>query len=254
MATTTNYGWTTPNDTDLVKDGASAIRTLGSSIDTTVFANASAGIAKTLIDAKGDLIAGSAADTAARLAVGTNGQLLAADSTAATGLAWTTLNAGSMTVLASGTLSGSTTTLGSIAQTYKDLKLVLRNWKPDTDARGLNIRFNSDSGTRYSTVDSFGYGSGKTFNKDRMDFGSSGQDNTVALGLIEIEVPDYTNTTTWKWAKWTGIDTNATTTTSFNWFYNWGTYNQTGAITALNINIEGSGSFTSGDYILYGVK
>jgi hypothetical protein len=37
MATTTNYGWTTPNDTDLVKDGASAIRTLGSSVDSTVF-------------------------------------------------------------------------------------------------------------------------------------------------------------------------------------------------------------------------
>lgn len=37
MATTTNYSWTTPDDTDLVKDGASAIRTLGSSIDTTVF-------------------------------------------------------------------------------------------------------------------------------------------------------------------------------------------------------------------------
>lgn len=40
MATTTNYGWTTPDDTALVKDGALAIRTLGSSIDTTVFANA----------------------------------------------------------------------------------------------------------------------------------------------------------------------------------------------------------------------
>ena len=35
MATTTNYGWTTPDDTDLVKDGAAAIRTLGSSVDTT---------------------------------------------------------------------------------------------------------------------------------------------------------------------------------------------------------------------------
>jgi hypothetical protein len=35
MATTTNYGWTTPNDTDLVKNGANAIRTLGSAIDTT---------------------------------------------------------------------------------------------------------------------------------------------------------------------------------------------------------------------------
>ena len=38
MATTTNYGWTTPDDTDLVKDGAAAIRTLGSSADTTVAA------------------------------------------------------------------------------------------------------------------------------------------------------------------------------------------------------------------------
>jgi hypothetical protein len=37
MATTTNYSWTTPNDTDLVKDGAAAIRTLGSAIDSTVF-------------------------------------------------------------------------------------------------------------------------------------------------------------------------------------------------------------------------
>lgn len=37
MATTTNYGWTTPDNTDLVKDGALAIRTLGSAIDTTLF-------------------------------------------------------------------------------------------------------------------------------------------------------------------------------------------------------------------------
>lgn len=36
MATTTNYGWTTPDNTDLVKDGALAIRTLGSAIDTSM--------------------------------------------------------------------------------------------------------------------------------------------------------------------------------------------------------------------------
>ena len=35
MATTTNYGWTTPDDSDLVKDGASAIRSLGAAIDGT---------------------------------------------------------------------------------------------------------------------------------------------------------------------------------------------------------------------------
>ena len=37
MATTTNYSWDTPDDTDLVKDGALAIRTLAGEIDDTVF-------------------------------------------------------------------------------------------------------------------------------------------------------------------------------------------------------------------------
>jgi hypothetical protein len=36
MATTTNFGWITPDNTALVKDGALAIRTLGSSADSTV--------------------------------------------------------------------------------------------------------------------------------------------------------------------------------------------------------------------------
>ena len=37
MATTTNYGWDTPDDTDLVKDGALAIRDLGQDVDTSLF-------------------------------------------------------------------------------------------------------------------------------------------------------------------------------------------------------------------------
>ncbi len=47
-------------------------------------------IQNAIVDAKGDLIGATAADTPARLAVGTNGQVLTADSTAATGLAWAT--------------------------------------------------------------------------------------------------------------------------------------------------------------------
>jgi len=50
-------------------------------------------IQPTLLDAKGDLIAATAADTPARLAVGTNGQYLKADSTASTGLSWATFPA-----------------------------------------------------------------------------------------------------------------------------------------------------------------
>jgi len=84
MATSPIYSWPEPDNTDLVKNGALAIRTLGDAIDTTMGTM----VAKSIIDAKGDLIAGTAADTAARLAVGTNGLPLVADSTAATGLKW----------------------------------------------------------------------------------------------------------------------------------------------------------------------
>ena len=94
MATTTNYSWTTPDDTALVKDGAAAIRSLGTAIDTTVFNNASAAIAKTIVDAKGDIIAATAADTVSRLAVGANDTVLTADSSTATGLKWATPAAG----------------------------------------------------------------------------------------------------------------------------------------------------------------
>ena len=50
-------------------------------------------ISKTIVDAKGDLIVATAADTPARVAVGTNGQVLVADSTAAEGVKWGTAGA-----------------------------------------------------------------------------------------------------------------------------------------------------------------
>jgi hypothetical protein len=84
MATTTNFGWTTPDDSSAVKDGASAIRSLGTAVDTTMQTM----VPKTIVDAKGDIIAASAADTVARLAVGANDTVLTADSSAATGLKW----------------------------------------------------------------------------------------------------------------------------------------------------------------------
>jgi hypothetical protein len=38
MASTPEYGWPTPNDSDYVKDGAEAMRNLGDAIDSTVYA------------------------------------------------------------------------------------------------------------------------------------------------------------------------------------------------------------------------
>ena len=68
-------------------------------------------IQSTLIDAKGDLVTATAADTPARLAVGSNGQYLKADSTAATGLSWATLPAsGKVLQVIQDTQENSTTT------------------------------------------------------------------------------------------------------------------------------------------------
>jgi hypothetical protein len=88
MPTTTNYGWTTPADTDLVKDGAAAIRTLGSSIDSTLKTQIDAQIPDSLLTTKGDLIAATGASTPARLGVGTDGHVLTADAVSASGVKW----------------------------------------------------------------------------------------------------------------------------------------------------------------------
>jgi hypothetical protein len=56
MANTSNFGWETPDDTDLVKDGALAIRTLAGSIDTSfagVALNAQTGATYTAVLADG---------------------------------------------------------------------------------------------------------------------------------------------------------------------------------------------------------
>lgn len=110
MATTTNYGWETPDDTDLVKDGAAAIRTLGSSIDTTT---KNLNPSTTLGDIE---YRSSTANTNTRLAIGTTGQVL----TVSGGVpAWATPSA-SPTTAAATVATGQTTTSTS----YTDLTTV----------------------------------------------------------------------------------------------------------------------------------
>jgi len=75
MATTTNFGWETPDDTDLVKDGALAMRTLGNSIDTS------------FVDLKG----------------GTTGQVLSKASNTDLDYTWVSPTTGDITAVTAGT-------------------------------------------------------------------------------------------------------------------------------------------------------
>ena len=108
---TTNFGWQMPTSTDLVTDLPADFEVFGQAVDTALVdlkggttgqvlskasntnmdftwvttddANA---IQNSIVDAKGDLIAASANDTPARLAVGANGETLVADSSASVGI------------------------------------------------------------------------------------------------------------------------------------------------------------------------
>lgn len=190
MATTTNYGWVTPDDTSLVKDGAAAIRTLGSSVDTTTKAlnpettlgdiayrsatsntntrlaigsagqvlTVAAGVPswaspsdQTPLTTKGDLFTFSTVD--ARLGVGANDTVLIADSTQATGLKWGTAPSGGVDLLSTTTLSSSSTTV-NIVTTYKNLIIVGDSiyGSAENTGGGVSCRFNGDTGNNYNNT------------------------------------------------------------------------------------------------------
>ena len=193
--TTTNFGWDIPQSTDLVKDGATAIAALGQDIDTAlvdlkggttgqVLAKASGtdldfswvaqddsnAIQNAIVDAKGDLIGATAADTPARLAVGANGTVLTADSAQATGLKWATPSGGALILTGSAdfTTSSAVNINSCFSATYlnylvminltdvsaTDADLSARMRASGTDASGSNY-VNNTLGVNGATVGGF---------------------------------------------------------------------------------------------------
>jgi hypothetical protein len=119
MANTTNFNWETPDDTDLVKDGAAAIRTLGNSIDTS------------LVDLKG----------------GTTGQVLSKTSGTDMDFTWTTAASGSLTKIHSSTFSAvsSKSVTNCFSSTYENYKVIFIV-NTGTSSASMKLRFSS-SGT-----------------------------------------------------------------------------------------------------------
>lgn len=83
------------------------------------------GIQPTLLTAKGDLISATAASTVARLAVGSDSQILVADSTASTGLKWATPTSSSFPTF-SAYKSGGTQTFS--AATWTKITFATESW------------------------------------------------------------------------------------------------------------------------------
>jgi hypothetical protein len=256
-ATDMDFIWTTANPGDITGVTAgTGISGGGTSGDVTV-TNSMA----TAIDAKGDLIAGTAADTFSRLAVGTNGQTLVADSTASTGLKWATPASGGQTLISTTSLSGVSTAISSIPQTYKDLKLVIVSFAPNNADK---LRVTVNGGTVCGYTGQYVEGSAPTTTVNYSEAGNGvgyatvtgvncrtaggGGNSTHSATVIFY---DYTNATDQK----NGIFiSNALTPSNYAQLSQGGFYTSNGAATtAINIQWNGTNTFSAGTAYLYGV-
>jgi hypothetical protein len=155
-----------------------------------------------------------------------------------------------MTLISTTTLTGSGVTISSIPATYRDIRLVAINVDL-TDDTTMCFRFNGDiNGSRHSNATSLV--TTDNFAASYSDW-CGAVDNTATTNLFIADIPEYANTTSWKAASFFCITPNQSTPANWQISRAMGVYNQTPAISSLNI-FPLAGTFTSGTAYLYGVK
>lgn len=222
MATTTNYGWTTPDDTDLVKDGAAAIRTLGSSIDTSLV----------------------------NLLGGTTGQVLTKSSGTDLDFAFAAPAAGGMTLLSTTSLSGATTTISVSATGYENLFVQVTGVNQSSSG-AFRLAINGDTSITQSIM-SLNYTAGLQEDGNNLTFYPS---HSIKTGntdnIFTYNIYNVTSTSSHKTLLSIFGYTDGSDRLAMDW--GGGVYRSNSAITSLVFS-PGSGTFSAGTVKVYGVK
>lgn len=279
---TSNFGWQMPTSTDLVTDLPADFEVFGQAVDTSladlkggttgqvlskttnadmdftwVALDDTNAIQNAIVDAKGDLITATAADTPARLAVGTNGQFLKADSTTATGLAWGSVAATkNYSLIGTGTLtSGSTVTVSGISN-MDDILVVINKASNTAGNTQVNLQINGDTASNYTqgyVIISAPASYANTFmgsnflTNTRILLGNINSDATDTLsGSVMIHGCATSGVKAFQSASSGGsaLGNNAYA------YINGGFWNNSAAITS--ISLVSSGTFDAGSFSVYG--
>jgi hypothetical protein len=217
---------------------------------------ANAAIAKAIVDAKGDLIAATAADTVARLAIGTNAQVLTADSAEATGMKWATPAAGGgWTLLANGNLTTTTVTASIDPTGYKQLVIFEKDVVCTTDWY-IQIRLNGTLSSGWFYINSYNTSTTAVTTDNQNNGGSMVNlqpfeaTNTDCMGVWIVNDPANTNTAKIVTGVVGGV--NAPNTFRTQGILTGQYADSTSAITS--VRFDANSTFSSGTYEIYGVK
>lgn len=221
--------------------------------------------------AKGSLIVHTGTSTSEVL-VGTNNQILSAQSTAASGVSWITNNNATAVNSIGFVLISSTTataaidgvTFSSIPQTYKNLMLNVVGRQNGGENPAIRIWINSDSTSSYTVSNnsyagaysSSGGGNGASLvNVGTVNYATTGDSNTAShIGSSRIYIPNYTGTSGYKTLSFSNFGQNISTN-RVRWAFGNVTWRSTAAVDKIELFAASTRQFNSGTIIsLYGTN
>lgn len=208
---------------------------------------AAAAVPKSTVTTAGDVIYATGSGAVTRLGIGTAGQVLTVNG-GATAPSWAAAASGSMTSLATGTFSNSALSLTSISGSYKNLLLFVNNVYINNN--DMAFRFNTDTGSNYAyaQMDMDATPINRTNNSTGFQVSYPYLQNTFGPNFFVLQIPNYSNTNSWKAANCQYAGQAATGTRNGAWSI--GTWANTAAITGIStVN-----ALVSGSYTLYGVN